>query len=145
MLFYAAMNSYENLLGANQGLIGRATISEGLSAGRTVSPAIPETFARVVPGNINLTTLGIENQVFVTDASLLRGLNAAHIAERLEIQASSSFRIIEFSSQGVNGIAVPIRNASPRFIGNGFTSGGLPEFVIPNGPIPTGAVVRTVP
>jgi hypothetical protein len=44
MLFYAAMNSYENLLGANQGLIGRATISgragitetlSGLKAGRS--------------------------------------------------------------------------------------------------------------
>ena len=99
----------------------------------------------MVPGNINPTTLGISDQVFVTDASLLRGLKAAQIAERLEIPAGSSFRIIEFPSQGVNGIAVPIRNPSPGFLGNGFTSGGLPEFVIPNGPIPAGAVVRTVP
>ncbi|MGA2231753.1 MAG: polymorphic toxin type 10 domain-containing protein [Tepidisphaeraceae bacterium] len=76
---------------------------------------------------------------------MLRGLNAAQIAEKLEIPASSSFRIIEFPSQGVNGIAVPIRNPSPGFIGSGFTSGGLPEFVIPNGPIPAGGVTRTIP
>jgi len=69
---------------------------------------------------------------FVTDAFLLRGLSAAQIAEKLEIPATSSFKVIEFSSEGINGIAVPIRNPSPGFVGKGFTSGGLPEFVMPN-------------
>jgi hypothetical protein len=109
------------------------------------SAAIPGTFARVVPGAINPTTLGVTEHVFVTDAALLRGLNAAQIAEQLEIPAGSSFKIIEFSSEGVNGIAVPIRSTSPGFIGRGFTSGGLPEFTIPNGPIPPGSVIRSVP
>ncbi len=115
------------------------------AASKVVSPQVPGTLARVVPGNISPTTLGVTDHVFVTDAALLRGLNAAQIAEKLEIPASTSFKIIEFSSEGVSGIAVPIRNASPGFIGNGFTSGGLPEFVIPNGPIPSGAVIRSVP
>jgi RHS repeat-associated protein len=117
---------------------------DDVSAPGRLSPAIPQTFARVVPVHINPTTLGITEQVFVTDAALVRGLNAAQLAEMLEIPPSSSFRIIEFPSQGVSGIAVPIRNASPGFVGNGFTSGGLPEFVIPNGPIPPAAVVRKV-
>jgi hypothetical protein len=98
-----------------------------------------------VPGNLNPTTLGVTERVFVTDASLLRGLNTAQIAERLEIPASRSFRIIEFGSEGINGIATPIRNPSPGFIGRGVTSGGLPEFTIPNRPIPPGAVIRRVP
>ena len=117
---------------------------DDVSAPGRLSPAIPQTFARVVPAHINPTTLGITEQVFVTDAALVRGLNAAQLAEMLEIPPSSSFPIIEFPSQGVSGIAVPIRNASPGFVGNGFTSGGLPEFVIPNGPIPPAAVVRKV-
>jgi len=111
----------------------------------TLSQMVPKTIARVVPGNINLTTLGITDQVFVTDAFLLRGLSAAQIAEKLEIPATSSFKVIEFSSEGINGIAVPIRNPSPGFVGKGFTSGGLSEFVMPNGPIPSGSVIRSVP
>ncbi len=105
---------------------------------------IPRTFARVVPGNISPTTLGVTDQVFVTDAASLRGLNAGQIAAKLEIPAAASFKVIEFASEGVNGFAVPIRNASPGFVGNGFTSGGLPEFVVPNGPIPSGSAIRSV-
>ena len=82
--------------------------------------------------------------MFVTDAASLRGLNAEQIAAKLEIPAATSFKVIEFGSEGVNGIAVPIRNAIPGFVGNGFTSGGLPEFVVQNGPIPSGSVIRSV-
>ena len=78
----------------------------------TANP-VPGTFARVVPGNVSPTSLGVADRVFVTDAARLRGLNAVQIAEQLEIPASSSFKIIEFSSEGIAGIATPIRNPSP--------------------------------
>jgi RHS repeat-associated protein len=116
----------------------------GASAGNIANP-VPTTFARVVPGGVNPTTLGMTDRVFVTDASLLRGLNPAQIADGLEIPANSSFKIIEFCSKDVTGIGTPIRNASPGFLGRGVTSGGFPEFTIPNGPIPPWAVIREVP
>ena len=110
-----------------------------------IANQVPTLFARVVPGNLNPSTLGVTERVFGTDASLLRRLNTAQIAKRLEIPTSSSFKIIEFGSEGINGIATPIKCPSPGFIGRGVTSGGLPEFTIPNGPIPPGAVIRRVP
>lgn len=87
---------------------------------------------------------GTTERVFVTDAARLRGLNAAEIAEQLEIPSSLSFKIIEFGSEGIS-VATPIRNSSPGFIGGGITSGGLPEFVIPNGPIPPGSIIKVIP
>lgn len=112
--------------------------------------AIPSTLARVVPDNAATRasgTLGRSNadDVFVTAAEDIRGLNSAQIAERLTIQPSSTgFRITEFATPP-NGLATPINRLDDGFIGGGRATGGAREFVIPNGPIPPGATTRTIP
>lgn len=40
--------------------------------------------------------------------------------------------VLRFFMPDVTGIATPIRSGGPGFIGRGLTSGGLPEFVVPN-------------
>ncbi|HTQ02501.1 MAG TPA: polymorphic toxin type 10 domain-containing protein [Polyangiaceae bacterium] len=117
-------------------------VVEGLGIGaETVNNPIPKTLARVIPANISPTTLGKigEADVFVTDAEAMSGLGARQIAKALGIpESSSGFNVYEFSSEG-SSIASPINRLNPGFVGRGMTSGGAPEFVIPNGPIPAGA------
>jgi hypothetical protein len=106
---------------------------------------IPKTFARVVPGNINPKMLSMSDDVFVTSAKELKGLNSKEIAKKLSIpESSSGFKIFEFSSKKVSNIASPINRTNPGFIGDGRTAGGASEFVIPNGPIPSGSIIREV-
>lgn len=114
---------------------------------RGIANPVSDTLARVVPGNINPATLGAPGaiDVFVTNASELRGLTAQQIAQKLAIPGSSSFRVIEFPSANVEGIASPIGRTNPGFIEGGRTAGGASEFVIPNGPIPAGAVQKIIP
>lgn len=106
------------------------------------------TLARVVPGNINPATLGAPSaeDVFVTNASELTGLNASQIAQALTIPENPyGFNVIEFPTSSVTGIATPINRTNPGFIGGGQTAGGLSEFVIPNGPLPAGSTTKFVP
>lgn len=112
----------------------------------TIANQVPGSLARVVPGDISVTTLGPPNaaDVFVTATSDIRGLNAAGISERLTIPRADSFKVLEFSSGEVSGIASPINRVNPGFIGGGRTAGGAREFVIPNGPIPPGTMIRVV-
>ncbi|HEX6705225.1 MAG TPA: Ig-like domain-containing protein [Albitalea sp.] len=111
-----------------------------------VANPVSDMLARVVPGNIKPTNLGSPGalDVFVTNASELRGLAAKQIADKLAIPESASFRVIEFPSASVQGIASPIGRTNPGFIEGGRTAGGAAEFVIPNGPIPAGAIERIV-
>jgi len=119
---------------------------DGLVAAKGVTNPVPSNLARVVPGNVNPKTLGRTGDVFVTDANALKGLNSKQIADKLTIpQSSSGFKVIEFPSSNVSGIASPINRTNPGFIQGGRTAGGAPEFVIPNGPIPAGATTRVVP
>jgi RHS repeat-associated protein len=110
-----------------------------------VTNPIPRTVARVVPGRIVPTMLARPGapDVFVTAAEDIAGLDAAQLAVRLGIPPSPSFTVIEFETPSV-GIASPVFRSNPGFRGGGLTSGGAREFVIPNGPIPAGATVRTV-
>ena len=93
--------------------------------------------ARVVAGNRNLTTLGRAgaDDLFVTAADDIAGLNAKEIAARLTIAPSETFTIIRFATPEV-GLASPVLRTNPGFLQGGFTRGGAREFVIPNGPIP---------
>jgi hypothetical protein len=50
-----------------------------------------------------------------------------------------------FPGGNVSGIASPVNRANPNFVQGGRTTGGVPEFVIPNGPIPAGATTRVGP
>jgi hypothetical protein len=108
---------------------------------------VPKRFARVVPGDVVApTTLAPPTaaDAFVADAAEIQGMNAQQLADALAIEPSSSgFQVIEFSSEGLS-VASPVARSNPRFIGGGVTAGGVREFVIPNGPIPAGAVTRFV-
>ncbi len=115
-------------------------------AAKTVANPVPSTMARVIPEGIPATTLDRAGaaDVFVTAADDIAGMNASQIANRLGIpQSPTGFRVFEFPTPQ-SGVASPVFRTDPGFIGGGRTIGGAREFVIPNGPIPPGAV-RTVP
>lgn len=61
--------------------------------GPGVSNPIPETFARVVPGNKTYPALGLPDRsdVFVTDAKLLEGLTPKQISDLLTIKSYPSY------------------------------------------------------
>lgn len=59
-------------------------------------------------------------------------------------ESEYGFKIIEFSSQGIDGFASPINRFNPGFVGGGVTAGGAPEFVIPNMALPEGASIIEV-
>jgi hypothetical protein len=119
---------------------------EGFSAVESAAWTPPSMLARVIPDGIPATTLGAPAaaDVFVTTPQAIEGLDAAGIAERLTIpQSPSGFQVIEFSTPD-SGLASPVFRSNPGFIQGGFSAGGAPEFVIPNGPIPAGATIRVV-
>jgi len=112
-----------------------------------INNPIPTTMARVIPTGRNPTTLGRPgaDDVFVTAADDIAGMNSSQIAERLGIPDSpNGFTVIEFPTPS-QGVASPVFRTDPGFIQGGRTSGGAREFVIPNQPIPNGATVRFVP
>jgi RHS repeat-associated protein len=114
-------------------------------ATKSVANPVPETLARVISGKGPFSTLGRTDaeDVFVTGADDIAGMNAAQIQQRLTIKPSSRYTIIEFPTPS-SGIASPVNRPDPGFIGGGRTAGGAREFVIPNGSIPAGARVRDV-
>jgi len=134
--------------GAGGAAVGREASSLFSSvSNKTVVNPVPEMFARVIPGVVgDVETLGGPRSidVFVTGASDIRGMNASQVAERLNIPQSSSYKVIEFPSSGISGVASPIFRENPGFVGGGKTAGGAREFVIPNQEIPTNAATRTV-
>lgn len=129
------------------GAVAGAGTARALRAVKTVANPVPSTMARVIPEGIPATTLGRPGaaDVFVTAADDIAGMNASQIANRLGIpQSPTGFRVFEFPTPQ-SGVASPVFRTDPGFIGGGLTSGGAREFVIPNGPIPPGAIIRTVP
>jgi hypothetical protein len=116
------------------------------AAESVIANPVPTTLARVIPNGINATTLGAPSaaDVFVADASQLQGLNAQQIATKLAIPESpTGFQIIQFQTPS-SGLATPVFRSNPGFIQGGQTAGGASEFVIPNGPIPSGATTIIV-
>ena len=84
-----------------------------IAMSRIANP-VSNTLARVVPGNVQPSQLGLTDDVFVTNASELEGLTAEQIAQKLTIPNSASgFKIIEFPTSSVSGIATPINRANP--------------------------------
>ena len=119
-------------------------------ASKGVTNPVPGTLARVVPDTPITRASGSlgrpgADDVFVTAADDIRGLNARQIADRLTIGPSpTGVRIIEFPAPS-SGIASPVLRNNPGFVGGGRTAGGAREFVIPNQSIPSGASTRVVP
>jgi hypothetical protein len=105
----------------------------------------PTSLVRVIPGVGPYPTLGLPGaaDVFVTTPEAIQGLDAAGIAERLTIDPADQFTVIQFSTPD-SGLASPVFRTNPGFIQGGFSAGGAPEFVIPNGPIPAGATITVV-
>jgi len=106
-----------------------------------------DNLVRAIPTqNFPTTTLGRpgDPDVFVTTASALDGLHPSQIAETLTIPNSGSFNIVQFPTSSVSSIKVPQASNKPGFIPGGFTQGGAPEFLVPNGLFPTGSSVSTV-
>ena len=122
---------------------------EGTSAllkGSSITNPVPSTLARVVPANVEATTLGAAgaSDVFVTAASDISGLNAAQISNKLTIpQTSSGFKVIEFSTPET-GLASPINRTNPGFVGRGRTAGGAREFTVPNQKVPSNAIIKKI-
>ena len=137
-------------LGSGSTLVnGSRSLANAVSstAGKIITNPVPSTMARVIPEGVPATTLGRPGaaDVFVTAADDIAGMNASQIANRLGIpQSQTGFRVFEFPTPQ-SGVASPVFRTDPGFIGGGLTSGGAREFVIPNGPIPPNAVIRTVP
>ena len=125
-------------------LVGPNLPAAGAGAGVIANP-VPERLARVIPGTGPYPILGPVGfqDVFVTAAEDVAGMNASQIATRLGIPKNDAFTVIEFATPR-SGIASPVFRTSPGFVGGGQTSGGAREFVIPNGPIPAGATTRIV-
>jgi RHS repeat-associated protein len=119
----------------------------GAAAAKGIANPVPSTMARVIPNGTPATTLGRPgaSDVFVTGASDIAGLSSKQIAQRLTIpESSTGFRVIEFATPK-SGVASPVFRSDPGFVGGGRTAGGAREFVIPNGPIPSDAIIRTAP
>ncbi len=112
---------------------------------QTVSNAVPQTLARVIPGSGPFKTLGPGvSDVFVTAAEDIRGITSTQqLAQRLAIPHSDTFTVVEFPTPA-EGVASPINRSNPGFVGGGRTGGGAREFVVPNGPIPEGATIRII-
>lgn len=137
------------------GLTGSSVVVGGAVAAESSVSVVPETasltnpvsttLARVIPGQGPFPTLAPPGRVdaFVTAAEDIRGLNAAQLGPRLGIQNSTTFTVIEFPTPS-SGLASPVFRSDPGFVGFGRTSGGAREFVVPNGPIPSGAIFRRV-
>jgi hypothetical protein len=120
-------------------------IDDVADAAGGVKNLIPSKLARVIAGEGPFPTLGAPGSadVFVTEASAIAGMTPAQISQRLGIPASETYTVIEFATPS-RGLASPISRSNPGFIGGGLTSGGAPEFVIPNGPIPSEATTRVL-
>lgn len=103
---------------------------------------IPNTLARVIAGDGPFPTLGRigAEDVMVTASRDISGMNPSQLAQRLTIPYSESYTVIEFSTPS-EGLATPINRLDPGFVGRGMTLGGAREFVIVNGPIPSGATI----
>jgi len=114
-------------------------------AAQTINNPIPDRMARVIAGEGPYPTLGQPGaqDVFVTAADDISGMNASQISRRLTIDPSAKYTVIEFDAP-TSGIASPINRTNKGFVGKGLTGGGAREYVIPNQTIPSGSTIRIV-
>jgi len=112
---------------------------------KSLDNSIPRELARVIAGKGHFPTLGppSRDDVFVTAAEDIAGLNSRQIAQRLTINEADEFTVIRFRTPST-GLATPINRSDPGFVGRGRTAGNAREFVIPNGPIPADAKIEVI-
>jgi RHS repeat-associated protein len=125
--------------------LGQSVAAQTAARSMTIANPVPSMLARVIPGRGPFTTLGPPSaaDVFVTDAAAIEGLTSAQLSGRLGMAPSSTFTVIRFPTPS-QGLATPVFRSNPGFVGGGLTSGGAPEFVVPNGPIPAGATATVL-
>jgi tetratricopeptide (TPR) repeat protein len=109
---------------------------------------VPRTFARIIaylPGQEIPDLVGQpgKSHAFVTAAEDIEGLTARQLETRLGIDPAPRYLVIRFPALP-EGLATPIDHIDPRFIGEGLTTGGAREFLIPNGPMPPDATYEIV-
>jgi RHS repeat-associated protein len=141
--FTRIANGLNGLIDFAETRLGAGTAAAAAGAASWTAPSV---LVRVIPNGIPATTLGAPGavDVFVTTPEAIAGLDAAGIAARLGIPESpTGFQVIQFPAPPA-GLASPVFRPNPGFVGGGVTSGGAPEFVIPNGPIPPGATITVV-
>jgi RHS repeat-associated protein len=112
---------------------------------KSLDNSVPRELARVIAGKGKFPTLGppSRDDVFVTAAEDIAGLNSRQIAKRLTINEVDEFTVIRFRTPST-GLATPINRSDPGFVGRGRTAGNAREFVIPNGPIPADAKIEVI-
>jgi RHS repeat-associated protein len=112
---------------------------------KAADDSLPKEMARVIAGSGRFPTLGPPGRedVFVTAADDIAGMNASQIARRLTINDADEFTVIKFPTPGT-GVAVPINRTDPGFVGRGRTAGDAREYVIPNGPVPANATIEVI-
>jgi RHS repeat-associated protein len=135
-------------IGAGTSVVAGAAIGQLADVGNTagtVSNPVPDTLARVIPGEGPFKTLGLpkDTDVFVTDPAAIKGMTPAQISQRLGIPPSDTYTVIQYPTPST-GVGSPIFRTNPGFVGGGLTSGGAPEFVVPNGPIPPSATTTVI-
>jgi hypothetical protein len=75
----------------------------------------------------------LASQAFVTSSrSAPSGLTRLQLANGLGVPGENVAGLLRFKLSSPNGIASPINRLIPGFAGRGLTSGGLPEWVVPN-------------
>ncbi len=135
-----------NSVPESDGFMRDSTVVTGVSRAFNAGNAV-HNLVRVIPTkDFPTTTLGrpADSEAFVTTALALDGLQPNQIARRLAIPDSHSFSVIQFPVSSVQSIKVPQFSDKPGFIPGGFTKGGAPEFIIPNGPFPEGCSITTI-
>lgn len=125
-----------------------AQVPVPLAAGRSVANPVPASreFARVItPRQVERLQAGEivplsarpgATQAFVTSADALpQGASRARLAELAGLPQEQVGGVVRLRINDLTGIASPVRSDAPGFVGRGVTSGGIPEFVVPNAPI----------
>ena len=123
---------------------GLALLTEGVRiplGGPVTTNVVPSRLARVVESEYAATrTLGPPgaSSVFVTAADDIAGItNSTELAQRLTLLGPNGNlvigprAVIEFDTP-TSGIASPVFQLNPGFVGFGQTAGGAREFLLPN-------------
>jgi len=99
--------------------------------------SIPTRLARVIPGEGSFPNLGKrgDSMVHVTAAEDIAGLNAQQLQQRLQIEPSSTYTVIEFSVN-MELYSAPTGPTVP--------GGGARQWLIQNGPIPADATITVI-
>ncbi len=99
-----------------------------------MTPAQVQALDRGFPTPLSIRE-GASSAFVTASEKLPSGLSTAEIARLAGVAEVNVGGVVRFFMADLTGIATPIQSGAPGFIGRGLTSGGLPEFVVPNSEI----------